>query len=106
MKKATLNLKELQKDCSIDGHEYGESLTVLGALVGAEIELILDEEQYGEMLQKTFGLDEDGNLEDEFGIDWDKYDFVTVAATDEDGNPLEFLSFRANWLTEVKDIAA
>lgn len=88
MKTAILNMDALKNDCSVEGHEFGNSLEL-------QIEGILDEEQYYGMLEeKGIDIEEDGDIG---GIDWDKYDYVIVAKTDNDGYPTEFFSFRKEW---------
>lgn len=99
MKQAVLSLSEVEKDCIAEGSEFGESVEVLKVLDGKQIDILLNEEQYYEMLKKMgIDIEEDGDI---FGIDWEKYDYVTIAETDDNGEPKEFFSFRENWLTPV-----
>lgn len=103
MKTAILNMDALKNDCSVEEHEFGNSLEVLEVLNGQKIEGILDEEQYYGMLEeKGIDIEEDGDIG---GIDWDKYDYVIVAKTDNDGYPTEFFSFKKEWLIEIESAA-
>lgn len=102
MKVAMLNIEELKKDCSQENHEFGLSLEVLSVLEDKQIDILLDEEQYYKMLEKMCDIEEDGDI---FGIDWAKYDYVTIAETDENGEPTEFYCFRKNWLNPVEIVA-
>lgn len=99
MKAASLNMSELIRDCSQSNHGFGLSLEVLSVLKGKQIDILLNEEQYYEMLEKMNALEDQGDI---FGIDWEKYDFVTIAETDKDGNPTAPFSFKHNWLTPVE----
>lgn len=98
MKVAMLNIEELKKDCSQENHEFGLSLEVLSVLADKQIELI-DEEQYYDILEKMCDIEEDGDI---FGIDWAKYDYVSITETDENGEPMSFYSFRKNWLNPIE----
>lgn len=99
MKTAILNVKALQNDCMVEGHDFGGSLELLEVLKGQQIDVILDEEQYFAMHEKI-GIDvvKEGDIG---GIDWDKYDYVTIGKTNEEGIPTDFFSFKKEWLIEL-----
>lgn len=97
MNVALLNIAELKNDCSLPNNEFGCSLSALSALNGTEL-VILDEDGYLALLEANFP--DDGDV---FGIDWEKYDYVSIATSDENGVPTDLYSFRKNWLIVISE---
>lgn len=99
--RAKINLAEVKKDCKILDtsitcmfDEYGNSFELLSKY-GSEMILdnILNETDYINLVYST--KDDDYNP---FNIDWDKYDYVFPIYNGFTEYPLDFVSFKTNWL--------